>query len=107
MKGMGGSLQNIMRQANQMQMKMKKLQAELDTREFTGTAGGDAVKVTVLGTMQLKNVEIKPDVVSADDIEMLQDLVTAATNDALKTAKTTCDEEMNKVTGGMNIPGMM
>lgn len=107
MKGMGGSLQNIMRQANQMQMKMKKLQAELDTREFSGTAGGDAVKVVVTGNMKVKSVDIKPDVVSGDDIEMLQDLVTAATNDALVTAKTECDAEMNKISGGMNIPGMM
>lgn len=106
MKGMGGGLQNIMRQANQMQLKMKKLQEELNTREFTGTAGGDAVTVTVTGDMQLQKVAIKPDVVSTDDIEMLQDLITAATNDALKTAKTSCDAEMSKVTGGMNIPGM-
>lgn len=106
MKGMGGGLQNLMRQANQMQLKMKKLQEELNSREFEGTAGGDAIKVTVNGAMQLTKVNIKPDVVSTDDLDMLQDLITAATNDALKTAKTTCDAEMSKVTGGMNIPGM-
>lgn len=106
MKGMGGGLQNLMRQANQMQLKMKKLQEELATREFAGTAGGDAVTVTVTGDMKLSNVTIKEDVMKSGDVEMLQDLIVAATNDALTTAKTTTDAEMSKVTGGMNIPGM-
>lgn len=106
MKGMGGGLQNLMRQANQMQLKMKKLQEELATREYNGTAGGDAVTVKVKGDMKLSNVTIKEDVMKSGDVEMLQDLIVAATNDALTLAKTETDAEMGKVTGGMNIPGM-
>lgn len=107
MKGFGGGgLQQLMKQANQMQIKMKKLQDELATREFTGGAGGDALKVTVNGSMQITKVIVKPDVMAAGDAEMLQDLILAATNEALKTAKTTSDEEMQKITGGMNMPGL-
>lgn len=96
----------LMKQANQMQMKMKKLQEELATKTYDGTSGGGAVKVTVNGSNQLTAVAINPDVISAGDVEMLQDLIVAACNDALKVAKTTSDAEMAKITGGMNIPGM-
>lgn len=106
MKGFGGGLQNIMRQANQMQLKMKKLQEELATREFTGSAGGNAVSVTVSGAQQVLKVTIKPDVIGAGDADMLQDLILTATNEALKSAKETSDQEMAKVTGGVGIPGM-
>jgi DNA-binding YbaB/EbfC family protein len=106
MKGMGGGLQNIMRQANQMQMKMKKVQDEMALKEFSGTAGGDAILVTVTGALTVKSVKIKPDVMSAGDLDMLQDLVVAATNDAIKIARETSEKEMSKITGGMNIPGM-
>lgn len=106
MKNFGGGLQNIMKQANQMQIKMKKVQEELATREFVGGAGGDAIQVTVNGSMQVTKVQVKPEVATAGDAEMLQDLILAATNDALKTAKTTSDTEMQKITGGMNMPGL-
>lgn len=107
MKGFGGGgMAQLMKQANQMQMKMKKLQEELATRTYDGTAGGGAVKITVTGNNQVKAVAITPDVMSAGDVEMLQDLIQAATNDALKVAKETSDKEMEKITGGMNIPGM-
>ncbi|MCB0363947.1 MAG: YbaB/EbfC family nucleoid-associated protein [Bdellovibrionales bacterium] len=106
MKGMGGGLQQMMRQANQMQNRIKKLQEELATREFEGTAGGGAVLAKVSGDNKVVAMEIKPDVVSADDIEMLQDLIVAAVNDALKVAKETSDQEMSKITGGVNFPGM-
>jgi DNA-binding YbaB/EbfC family protein len=106
MKGLGGGLQNIMRQANQMQIKMKKLQEELATREFNGTAGGDAVTVTVSGSQQLLRIQIKPEVFSSGDKDMIEDLVLTATNEALKVAKTTSEEEMSKITGGMGIPGL-
>lgn len=96
----------LMKQANQMQMKMKKLQEELATKTYDGTSGGGAVKVTVNGSNQLTAVAINPDVISSGDVEMLQDLIVAACNDALKVAKTTSDAEMAKITGGMNIPGM-
>ncbi|MBX3016263.1 MAG: YbaB/EbfC family nucleoid-associated protein [Bdellovibrionaceae bacterium] len=105
MKGMQGGMAQLMRQANQMQMKMKKAQEELATRTFEGTAGGGAVKVTVSGDNLVKAVVINPDVISKEDAEMLQDLILAATNDALKVAKETSSKEMEKITGGMNIPG--
>ncbi len=106
MKGFGGGMQGLMRQANQMQAKMKKAQEELATREFEGTSGGGAVKIIVTGNNQLKSVEIQPDVISSGDKDMLQDLILTATNDALNTAKTTTDKEMAKITGGFSMPGM-
>lgn len=107
MKGFGGGgMQALMRQANQMQNKMKKVQEELAKREFQGTSGGGAVTVTVLGNNTLTAVAIQQDVMDAGDREMLQDLIVTAVNDALKTAKTTADEEMSKITGGVSMPGM-
>lgn len=107
MKGFGGGgMAQLMKQANQMQMKMKKMQEELATRTYDGTAGGGAVKITVTGDNQVKAVTISPDVMSAGDVEMLQDLIQAATNDALKVAKETSNKEMEKITGGMAIPGL-
>lgn len=106
MKGMGGGLQQMMRQANQMQSKIKKLQDELATREFEGTSGGGAITCKVSGDNKVIAMEIKPEVVSADDLEMLQDMIVVATNEALKVAKETSDAEMSKITGGVNFPGM-
>ena len=106
MKGMGGGLQQMMRQANQMQSRIKKLQEELATREFEGTAGGGAVVAKVSGSNKVLAMEIKPDVVSADDMEMLQDMIVVAVNEALKVAKETSDQEMSKITGGVNFPGL-
>ena len=105
MKGMMGGMAGLMKQANQMQMKMKKLQEELATREFTGTSGGGAVSVKVNGDSKVLNITINPEVMKAGDAEMLQDMVVSAVNDALKTAKDTSTQEMSKITGGMNIPG--
>ena len=107
MKGMGGGMQQLMRQANQMQNRMKKLQEELKTREFEGTSGGGVVTIKVNGDSELQSVNIQPDVMESGDVEMLQDLILTATNDAIKSAKKTSDEEMNKITGGMNFPGML
>lgn len=104
--GGGGGMQQLMKQANQMQNKMKKIQEELALQEFEGTAGGGAVKVMVNGNNEVKSVTIQPDAVSPDDVEMLQDLILAATNHAITTAKEVHDAEMAKVTGGMNMPGM-
>ncbi len=101
-KGANG-MAGLMKQANQMQMKMKKLQEELATREFDGTSGGGAVKAKVNGDNKVLTID--PEVMKGNDVEMLQDLVTSAINDALKVAKETSSQEMSKVTGGMNIPG--
>src|SRR5690606_33559796 len=106
MKGLGGGLQNIMRQANQMQMKMKKVQEELATREFEGRSGGDAVVVKVTGATKVVAVTVNPEVISAGDVEMLQDLIMTATNEAIRLAKETSEKEMNKITGGAGIPGL-
>jgi DNA-binding YbaB/EbfC family protein len=106
MKGFGGGMQALMRQANQMQGKIKKHQEEFATREFEGSAGGGGVKVKVTGDSMVAAVNIHADVLKDMDAEMLQDLIKAATNEALKTAKTTSQEEMSKITGGMGIPGM-
>ena len=105
MKGMMGGMAGLMKQANQMQMKMKKLQEELATREFSGTSGGGAVTATVNGDNKVLSLTIDPEVMKAGDAEMLQDLVKSAVNDALKTAKETSSQEMSKITGGINLPG--
>ena len=104
--GNGNSLQKIMQQANQMQMKMKKVQEELATQEYEGSSGGGAVSVKVSGANRLVAVSIKPDVMSAGDIEMLQDLIVTAANDALTKASETSQAEMSKITGGVGIPGL-
>ena len=106
MKGMMGGMAGLMKQANQMQLKMKKLQEELALKTYEGTAGGGAVKVTVNGENMITSVKIDPEVMKAGDVEMLQDLILAAANEANKTAKDTSAKEMQKLTGGLNIPGM-
>lgn len=107
MKGLGGGgMQALMRQANQMQARMKKAQEEFATREFEGTSGGGAVKVTVLGDYKVKAVDIQQDVFTAGDKDMLQDLIVTAVNEGIRVAKTTSDTEMAKITGGFSVPGM-
>lgn len=107
MGGGFGGMQQLMKQANQLQTKMKKKQEELALAEYEGTSGGGAVKVRVNGDYKVLALHINEDVVKEGDVEMLQDLVTTAVNDALLTAKTTSSKEMEKLTGGMNVPGMM
>ena len=104
--GMPGGMANLLKQANQMQAKVKKLQDEFATRSFEATSGGGAVKVTVLGDKTIQTVTIQPDVMTAGDIEMLQDMIVSATKEALNTARTTLGQEMEKITGGMGLPGM-
>jgi len=105
MKGMMGGMAGLMKQANQMQLKMKKLQEELATREFSGTSGGGAVTAKVTGDNKVVGININPEVLKSGDVEMLQDLVASAVNDALKVAKETSTQEMSKITGGLSIPG--
>jgi nucleoid-associated protein EbfC len=106
MKGFAGGMANLMKQANQMQLKMKKAQEEMAQKTFDGTAGGGVITVTVNGDHFLKAIKIDPEVTKSGDVEMLQDLILAATNDAIKVAKETTAKEMEKITGGMNIPGL-
>ena len=82
--GMPGNMNNLMKQAQRMQRQMEESQKELEEKEFTATAGGGAVTVTVCGAKQITNIEINPDVIDPDDAEMLQDLVMAAVNEALR-----------------------
>lgn len=99
----GGNIQQLMRQAQKMQQDMQKKQAELNESEFTAQAGGGMVTVTVYGTKQLKSIELKPEIVDPDDIEMLQDLIVAGVNAAIKEASDTVEREIGKLTGGMNL----
>ncbi len=101
-KGLG----NIMKQAQQMQAKIARVQQELETKEIEATAGGGMVTARVNGKQQVLELKIEKDVVDPDDVEMLQDLVVAAVNEAIKQSQDMIQQEMNKVTGGMNIPGM-
>ena len=106
--GMGGgmNMQNMMRQAQQMQQNIAKMQAELEEREVETSAGGGVVKVVVTGKKVLKSIEIAPEAVDPDDVEMVQDLVLAAVNEALEKAEEMVQTEMAKVTGGMNLGGL-
>lgn len=99
---MGGNMQQLMKQAQKMQQDVQRLQQEISEREFTA-AGGGVVKATVLGSKVVKSIEIDPACVDPDDVEMLQDLVLAAVNEALRMADETMTSEMNRVTGGMNL----
>jgi len=103
---MSKSLGNIMKQAQLMQQKMARLQEEMGAREVEATAGGGMVTARVNGRQQLLEIKIEPAAVDPDDVEMLQDLVVAAVNEAIKKSQEMAQAEMAKITGGMNIPGM-
>ena len=96
----------MMRQVQKMQEALKARSEELEGREFTGTASGEMVSVTMTGKHQVTAVKIKPEAVDPDDIEMLEDLVAAAVNDAIRQVDETTESEMGKITGGLNIPGL-
>lgn len=104
--GRGNSMQNLIRQANQMQAKMKKVQDELAEKEYKSTSGGGAIEITVKGENKLSALTIDPEIFKEGDAEMLQEMLITAINDALAVAKKDQDEEMAKVTGNMNIPGL-
>jgi nucleoid-associated protein EbfC len=101
-----GNMQNMMKQMQKMQKKMAEAQEELGEKKIEGTAGGGMVTVIVTGHKEIVDVIIKPEVVDPDDIDMLQDLVLAATNDALKKAEELTNQTMGQFTKGMNLPGM-
>lgn len=101
-----GGLGNMMKQVQQMQAKMEAMQAEIAEKEVEGTAGGGMVKVLINGKNEILSVTIDSEVVDKDDIEMLQDLVTAAVNQAYQKIQELQSEMMSSITGGMNIPGM-
>ena len=100
----GGNQMNMVRQAQKMQQELLKMQQEIETSKFAFTAGGGAVKAVVLGTKELESIELKPEVVDPDDVEMLQDLVIAAVNGAMKLCDDSTAKSMSKIQGGMNLP---
>ncbi len=104
--GAPSNLQQLARQAQKMQEEMDAASTELESKEYTATAGGEAVKVTVSGAMEVKSIDIKPEVVDPEDVEMLSDLVIAAVNEALRTAASEKEQVMTKISGGLNMPGL-
>lgn len=101
-----GGLGNIMKQAQQMQRRMAELQEELENKQVEASAGGGMVTAVVTGKQHLVGLKIDPTAVDPEDVEMLQDLITAAVNEAIKQSQQMAQEEMSKLTGGMNIPGL-
>jgi hypothetical protein len=106
-RGLNMGLNDIMRQAQQMQKKMAEMQEELAHKTVEASAGGGMVTVTANGALQLVSVHIDPAVVDPQDVGMLQDLIHAATNEALKKAREMAEGEMSQLTGGLKIPGLM
>jgi hypothetical protein len=97
---------DLMKQAQKMQQEISRIQEEAKKKTVEASSGGGMVTVTANGAMEIISIKIEPDVVNPDDIEMLQDLIVAATNEALRRAQQMVTEEMGKVTGGLNIPGL-
>ncbi len=111
-KGRGGmmpggmNMNNIMKQAQKMQKQMEEAQQNIESKELETTSGGGAVKVVINGKKEIKNISISPDVVDPDDVEMIEDLVMSAVNEAIRQMEELSSKEMGKFTGGMGIPGM-
>ncbi len=109
-KGYGGggtnNIQQLARQAQKIQDDMEAASAELEAKEYEAAAGGGAVKVTVTGKLEVVKVDIQPEVVDPEDVEMLSDLIMAAVNEAIRTAAKEKEERMDAISGGLNIPGM-
>jgi hypothetical protein len=106
MKNPMANMGNLLKQAQAMQAQMAKVQEQASSKTVIGTAGGGSVTVTANGAMQLVGIVIDPEVVKSGDVEMVQDLVLAASNDALRKAHEMMADAMKSVTGGMNVPGM-
>ena len=108
-QGYGGgasNMQGMLKQAQKMQAQIAQAQAELEEKEHTVSVGGGAVQVVMTGKKELKALTIKPEVVDPEDIEMLQDLVISAINEAINNVEETTETEMSKITGGVSLPGL-
>ena len=108
-KNMGGGAQNMnqmIKQAQKMQDQITELQEDIEGRDFSATAGGGAVEVVVTGKKTIKSLTIKPEVVDPEDIDMLQDLIISAVNEAVNNVEATTENEMGKITGGVSLPGL-
>ncbi|MEW9097205.1 MAG: YbaB/EbfC family nucleoid-associated protein [Clostridiaceae bacterium] len=102
----GANINNLMKQAQKFQKQMEEMQGELQNKEFQASVGGGAVIAVANGKKEIIDIRIKPAVVDPDDVEMLEDLILSACNEALKRAEDETANEMKKLTGGLNIPGM-
>ena len=108
-KNIGGAqnMNSMIKQAQKMQDEITELQNDIEARDFSATSGGGAVEVVVTGAKNIKALTIKPEVVDKDDVEMLQDLIISAINEAMADVEKTTEEEMNKITGGVALPGLL
>ena len=104
--GGGANMNQMIKQAQKMQEQMMKMQEELEEKTFEATSGGGAVNAKINGKKELVEINLKPEIVDPDDIEMLQDLIVAAVNEALRKAEESSANEMSKLTGGLSIPGL-
>ncbi len=102
----GGNMNQMLQKAQKMQADMQTLQADLEQREYTANAGGGLVEITVDGKHFVKSIKINPEAVDTEDIEMLEDFITIAFNEAVTKAMTESEEEMGAITSGLNLPGM-
>ena len=108
-RNMGGGAQNMnqmIKQAQKMQDQITELQEDIEARDFTATAGGGAVELVMTGKKTIKSLTLKPEIVDPSDIEMLQDLIISAVNEAVNNIETTTENEMSKITGGVSLPGL-
>ena len=107
-KNIGGAqnMNSMIKQAQKMQDEITELQNDIEARDLSATSGGGAVEVVVTGAKNIKALTIKPEVVDKDDVEMLQDLIISAINEAMADVEKTTEEEMNKITGGVALPGL-
>lgn len=106
-QGGGQDMNAMIHQAKKMQDQITELQEEIEQRTFSATAGGGAVTVTVTGKKTVQSIELKPEVVDPEDIEMLQDLIVSAVNEAINQVEETTEHEMSKITGGVALPGLL
>ncbi|MDR1617236.1 MAG: YbaB/EbfC family nucleoid-associated protein [Syntrophomonadaceae bacterium] len=102
----GGNMSKMMKEAKKVQERIVQLQEELQERELEASAGGGAVTVTINGKQEIKKIRIKPEAVDPEDVEMLEDLILAAVNEGIKSSQEMVSDEMSKITGGLNIPGL-
>ncbi len=107
-RGMGGAanMNQMLKQAQKMQEQMLKMQEEMENKTFEATAGGGAVKIVVDGKREIKEVILAPEVVDPDDVEMLQDLIVASVNEAMRKVDADNSAQIGSITGGLNIPGL-
>lgn len=101
-----GNIHQLAKRAEQMQEEMDTANKQLEEKEYQATSGGEAVSVTVTGKMEIKEMNIKPDVIDPEDVEMLIDLIKAATNEALRAASDDRKETLDKISNGLNMPGL-